>query len=230
MTAPLRRQRGARRAREGPGREATRTALGDSSIAASLGTVFNFLVLNLAVVVSSVLVVTLPLAVGAAVATFEAWHAKGEGRFLRVYGSVLLSRASARSAVVVGVPLVACAVGLEEVHYFLGRPALGDQVCLGLGSACLLVALTALPYAMVLSGRLRTLGAADVWTLSVRCGIRNLLRTGPLFLAEIAAAALLAHADPSLLLLGLPAIAIFSLYKTALSGLRKLHLEAAPAS
>ena len=63
--------------------------------------------------------------------------------------------------------------------------------------------------------------AAEFWTLCIRLAIRNLLVTGPLFLIEIAGAAVLAWIDPPLLLLGLPLFALQLMRVTANFGLRR---------
>jgi hypothetical protein len=63
--------------------------------------------------------------------------------------------------------------------------------------------------------------AADLWSRSARLAIRNLVVTGPLFLAEIALVTAATVIDPGLLLLGLPLLLLQLMRLTAQFGLRR---------
>lgn len=206
----------------------TRLSIGETSIAAALGTVFNVWLLNLAFVVTSIPIITLPITMSAAVKVIEGWRRGGEDRVMSAYWTALTSRSSMRAALVLGVPLAAMFIGLEEVHFFAGRGTVLDQVCLGLGLACLLVVGTGFGYALVLSALAPGYPATDVWVLSVRWAIRNFARTALPFLVEIGAAFFLAGADPALCLAGLPILLLMALRRTAIYGLRRLDVDLAP--
>lgn len=211
----------------GTSREA-RQLLGEASIASSLGTVFNLLVLNLAFLVTSLPIVTLPITMSAAVSVIDGWRRQGEDRLLKAYWAALTSRSSRRATPTVGLPLVAVLVALQEVRFFVGRATLMDQVCLGLGVGCLLVVGTGFGYILILSARRPGLPPTDVWVLSIRWAMRNIARTGWLFLVEIGVSVVLASADPSLCFLGLPILLLFALYNTGVFGLQRLGVELDP--
>jgi hypothetical protein len=214
--------------RTGPQRNqpaATLARLVRGRVMAALGSVFNFLALNLGVLIVSLPVVTVPLAFVAVTVALDRWRTDGEDRVVREFFAALRSLAPLPTTVLAGAPLVVAGIGAEEVHYFAhgGEPI--DWVCLGFGSAALFLALTALGYVLLLAARHPTVPAAEIWSLSVRLAIRNLLATGPLFVLEIVGAALLTLVDPALLIIGLP-LALLSLMRlTAGFGLRRAGLN-----
>ena len=113
------------------------------------------------------------------------------------------------------------ALGVEEVHYFvLDRQGIA-RLCFGFGLAALLVTLGSLGYVFLLAARHPSMPATELWSLCVRLGVRNLFVTGPLFLVEIVVATLLTLVDPPLLLLGVPAVFLYSMRLTAQFGLRR---------
>jgi len=122
---------------------------------------------------------------------------------------------------VAGVPLAAVAVGVVELRHFARGASLPDRAFLGFVAAALLITLTALGYGLLLAARDPAMPAADLWSLSARLAIRNLLVTGPLFLAEIALVTVPAVIDPALLLLGLPVLLLQLMRLTAQFGLRR---------
>ncbi|MGH3167676.1 MAG: hypothetical protein ACRDN0_17530 [Trebonia sp.] len=194
-----------------------------SQIMTALGTLFNALALNLVLVVVSLPVVTLPAAVSAATTALERWRGEGEDRVVREFVIALRTQPWRRTTLLTGVPLAAVAVGVAEVLYFSHYPysvALAGWVAMGLGAGALLLTLMSLGYVFLLSARGCDLAAAEFWSLCVRLGVRNLFRTGPLFLAEIAAATALIVIDPALVLLGVPLALLQLMRLTARSGLR----------
>jgi hypothetical protein len=190
-------------------------------IMAALATLFNVLALNLALLVASLPIVTLPAAVNAATVALDRWRGEGEDSVIREFTSALRSRPFRRSTAVAGVPLAAVAVGVAEAHHFARGAGLPDRVGLGFVAVALLITLTALGYVFLLAARDPAAPAADLWSLSARLAIRNLFVTGPLFLAEIAVVTVPAVIDPALLLLGLPLLLLQLMRLTAQFGLRR---------
>ena len=217
------------------------TGILGTRLMAALGALFNFLALNLALLVFSLPLVTLPAAVSAATHALERWRRGGEDQVMREF--LLGFQAGwARQTVLVGVPLAAAVLGVIEVRHFAVGAGAANRLALGFGTVALLVTASALGYVFLLAGRERSelegledpggvegsaLGtAAEFWTGCVRLGISNLLVTGPLFLIEIGGAAVLAWIDPPLLLLGLPLLALQLMRVTANFGLRRARLTA----
>jgi hypothetical protein len=190
-------------------------------IMAALATGFNVLALNLALLIAALPIVTLPAAVSAATVALDRWRGEGEDSVIREFITALRSRPFRRTTVAAGVPLAAVAVGVAEVHHFARGASLPDRVGLGFVAVALLITLTALGYVFLLGARDPAAPAADLWSLSARLAIRNLLVTGPLFLAEIAAITIPAVIDPALLLLGLPLVLLQLMRLTAQFGLRR---------
>jgi hypothetical protein len=188
---------------------------------AALATGFNVLALNLALLIASLPIVTLPAAVTAATVALDRWRGEGEDSVVREFISALRSRPFPRTTAVAGVPLAAVAVGVAEFHHFARGASLPDRAGLGFVAAALLITATALGYVFLLSARDPATPAADLWTLSARLAIRNLLITGPLFLAEIGLATAASVIDPALLLLGLPLLLLQLMRLTAQFGLRR---------
>jgi hypothetical protein len=202
---------------------------------AALAALFNFLALNLALLVFSLPVITLPAAVSAATHALDRWRSDGEDQVVREF--LIGFRAQwARQTVLVGVPLAAAALGVIEVRHFAGGEDADGRIALGFGTVALLVTVSALGYVFLLAARgveglegsVGSAGsaAAEFWTVCVRLAVRNLFVTGPLFLAVVAGAAVLAWIDPPLLLLGLPVLALQLMRITANFGLRRVSRSA----
>jgi hypothetical protein len=189
---------------------------------AALGSAFNFLVLNLVLLIASLPIITLPMAVSAASVALDRWRCEGEDRVVREFFTALRSRPPLRTTVLVGIPLAATVVGVAEVHYFL-RGGLVSRVGFGLGLAALLITLTALGYVFLLTARCPSVPATELWSLCARLAVRNILVTGPLFLIEIAGATALTLIDLPLLLLGVPIGLLYLMELTARFGLRRVE-------
>jgi hypothetical protein len=201
------------------------TGILGTRVMAALATLFNVLALNLALLIASLPIVTLPAAVNAATVALDRWRDDGEDSVVREFIAALRSRPFPRTTAVLGVPLAAVAVGIAEVHHFARGASLTDRAGLGFVAAALLITATALGYVFLLSARDPGTPAADLWTLSARLAIRNLFVTGPLFLAEIALVAVPAVVDPALLLLGLPLLLLQLMRLTAQFGLRRAERQ-----
>ena len=80
-------------------------------VMAALASLFNFLALNLVLLIASLPVITLPLAVNAASVALDRWRADGEDRVVREFWVALRSRPPLRTTVALGVPFAAIGAG-----------------------------------------------------------------------------------------------------------------------
>jgi len=199
------------------------------SVVAALRTIFNFLALNFVLVVACAALVTLPLALEAATVALERWRVEGEDRVVREFLAAFRARASLRTAARAGVPLLAALVALQEVHFFAGGGSLMDWVCLGSGVSALVVALSSVGYTLLLSAQRPLTPTLDMWSSAVGLAVRNVVMTGPLFVLEAAAAALLGFLDPALVLIGLPLGFVQLVRLTARLGTRRAAGAPSPA-
>ena len=191
-------------------------------IAAALGTMFNVLALNLILLIAALPVVTIPAALGAASVALDRWRGKGEDRVVSEFVGALRSGRAARDTVVLGAPLAAIILGLAEAHHFARGAGVADRAGLGFVLGALFITLSGFAYVLHFSASEPGLQPADLWSMSARLAVRNLLVTGPLSVAEIAAAAAAAVIDPGLLLLGLPLLLLHMMKLTARLGLRRV--------
>ena len=198
--------------------------LGDAvrhKVVALLRACFNCLALNLALVIASVFVITLPVALNAAAVALDHWRVEGEDRVVREFVHALRQGCWGRATLAIGGPLAMIAIAAEEVHFFARGGAPVNWVCLGFGAAALLIGLSTTGYVVVMCSRQPSLAVADLWVLCLRLALQNVLIIGPLFALEIGAAALLGLLDPALALIGLP-LAFLSLVRlTADLGARR---------
>lgn len=195
-------------------------------VVGALRACFNFLALNLVLLIACLPVVTIPMALQAATVALERWRVSGEDRVVREFLAALRSRPPLRTTVAVGAPLAVAAIAAEEVHFFTRGGSLGDWVSLGFGVAALLVALTSIGYVLVLGARQPLMAPSHLWNLSVSLAVRNLPTTGPLFVAEFAAAAALLLLNPALALIGVPILLLQCLRLTARLGVRRVEKSA----
>jgi hypothetical protein len=173
-------------------------------IMAALRAVFDFLALNLALVTASLLIVSLPLALEAAWVALQRWRKEGEDRVIREFLVALRRRAHLRSLGRSGLPLLAVLVAVEEVHFFAKGGSGLAWICLGSGSAALVIATSGFAYVLLLGAQDPSLRATQAWSIATKLALQNIFVTGPLFLLEGAVAFLLGLLDPALLLIGLP--------------------------
>jgi hypothetical protein len=199
-------------------------------VTAMLVLIFNLLALNAAFLIVSLPLVTLPIAINAVWTALDRWRADGEDRVVREFFSAVRSSPAARVTLLSGVPLVMTAVALEEVHYFARGGDVVARACFGLGLASLVVALTGIGHVFAFVARHPSAPPGQMWSLCARLAVRNLLFTGPLFLVEVAIAAVMALADPALLVIGLPTVLLYLMRLTANWGLRRAVLPKKSAS
>ena len=217
--------------REAARREAARRGtvpvfgpLARARVVAALAAIFNLLALNLALVVVSLPVVTLPVALDAATRALGRWRSEGEDRVVREFFAALRSGRAWQTTIRVGVPLAAIGIGAEEVHYFAHGGGPLEWICLGFGVSGLALVLSSLGYVLVLGTRNPDNPASQLWALGITLAVRNLFTTGPLFVLEMVAATLAVLLDAPLLLLGIPVALLYSVRLTALLGLRRAGL------
>jgi hypothetical protein len=191
----------------------------------ALGSVFNFLALNIVVLILSLPLLSMPLALVAATTALDRWRTDGEDRVVREFFAVARSRPPLQTMAVAGAPLVVACTGAEEAHYFAHGGGPVDWVCLGFGFTAAFLAVTALGYVLLLTARHPTVPASELWSVSTRLAIRNVFATGPLFVVEIVGATLLALLDPPLLLIGLPLALLALMRVTAGFGLRMARFD-----
>jgi hypothetical protein len=189
-----------------------------------LTTLCNVLLLNLALIVASLPLITAPTAVSAASATLDRWRRQGEDQVVRQFLIEFRSRWSMRTTLSIGVPMAAAVLGLAEIRHFAQETTLSGRAGLTLGGGALLVTLAALGYLFQLTTDRPGLSPVDLWSLSARLAVRNLLVAGPLSAAPIAGVAILAGRDPAVLLLGLPIFLLHALKLIALRGLRRAEV------
>jgi hypothetical protein len=176
---------------------------GRGKIITALRIFFNFLALNIALLAVSLPIVTVPIALNAATIALDRWR-DGEDRVVREFLHALRSCSLLRTTLAIGTPLAVIVIAAEEVHHFARGGPFVNWACLGMGAAALLVSLTSLGYVIVVWAARPFVPTPDLWSFCARLALQNFFVTGPLFVVEIAGAALVALLDPALLIIGLP--------------------------
>jgi hypothetical protein len=200
------------------------SGMSGSRIVAWLTVLFNVLALNLAMVVAALPLLTAPAAVSAASAALDRWRLDGEDRVVRQFVIGFRARWSARTALGAGIPMAAAVVGVAEIRHFAREAGPAGLAGLALGGCALLVTLAGLGYVFQLAADDRGLSPVDMWSVSARLAVRNLLAAGPLSAVPVAGVTVLAARDPAVLLLGLPVFLLYALKLVARPGLRRAGL------
>jgi hypothetical protein len=190
-------------------------------IMAGLSALFNVVALNLAMTVTSLPLITAPVAVSSASAALDRWRRDGEDRVIRQFIIEFRDRWSLRSTLTAGVPMAAAALGLAEIRHFAPQASVTGRAGLCLGAGALLITLAALGYVFQLTADRPGLAPVDLWSASARLAVRNLPVAGPLSAIPIVGVAILAARDPGVLLLGLPVFLLHTLKLIAGPGLRR---------
>jgi hypothetical protein len=190
-------------------------------IMAGLTALFNAAALNLAMIAASLPLITAPVAVSAASAALDQWRRDGEDRVIRQFIIGFRDRWSVQTTLGTGVPMAAAVLGLAEILHFAREATLAGRAGLALGGGALLITLAALGYVFQLTADEPGMPPVDLWSVSARLAVRNLLAAGPLSAAPIAGVAILAARDPAVLLLGLPLFLLHALKLIARPGLRR---------
>jgi hypothetical protein len=190
-----------------------------------LTTLCNVLVLNLVLIAASLPLLTAPAAVSAASATLDRRRREGEDQVVREFLSQFRCRWSLRTALGAGIPMAAVLAGLAEIRHFAREATVAGHVGLALGAGALLITLAALGHLFQLMADEPGLPPVELWSMSARLAVRNLLVAGPLSAIPIAGTAILAGQDLIVLLLGLPVFLLSALKLTAGPGLRRAGLR-----
>jgi hypothetical protein len=188
---------------------------------AVLTALFNVLALNLAMILASLPLITMPVAATAAFAALDRWRRDGDDRVVRQFLIEFRARWSARTTLGAGIPMAAAVLGLAEIRHFALEATLAGKAALGLCAGALFVPLAALGYVFQLIVDEPGLSPVDLWSRSARLAVGNLLVAGVLSAAPIAGVAILAARDPAVLLLGLPVYLLYTLGQIARRGLRR---------
>jgi hypothetical protein len=183
--------------------------------------IFNAMALNGVLVIACLPIITAPASLQAAMNALERWRRDGEERPVREFISTLRTVRFWRTTLAVGVPFVAAALAVEEIHFFSRAATAGNAVGLGLGFAGLLLALASAGYVLVLGARQPDLPPTDLWFLAVALVARNLLVASPLLAAEFVAASLLLLRDPSLVVIAIPVGLLALVRYTAVRGIER---------
>jgi len=190
-----------------------------STATSTLGSLFNFLLLNLLLLLSAVPIITLPLGIVATIRTIDALRGGGNDRIISLFIANIRPPSALHSTAAAGAPLLATGLALLEVDYFATSETIVGHICLGLGIAALVITVCGLGYVFLFTARAPELSSVEIWSRSARLSLRNLLLTGPLFFVEIGSIAFLSFIDPALCLIGLPLLLLYLLRRTALFGL-----------
>lgn len=190
-------------------------------IMAGLTTLFNAVALNLAMTVTSLPLITAPVAVSSASAALDRWRRDGEDRVIRQFIIEFRDRWSLRATLAAGVPMAAAVLGLAEVRHFAPQASVAGRAGLCLAAGALLITLAALGYVFQLTANQPGLSPVGLWSASARLAVANLLVAGPLSAIPIGGVAILAARDPGVLLLGLPLFLLHALKLIARPGLRR---------
>ena len=169
-----------------------------------LTTVFNCFALNAALVIACLPVVTIPVALRAAVVTLDRWRADGEDRVVREFILTLRASRVRSMTAAIGVPIMGALLGLGEIRFFLSAHTAARWPCVALSADGLMLSLASVGYALVLDARRSDLAPSTIWWASVSLTVRNLIGASPLLVTEIAVFALILLRDASLVVVCVP--------------------------
>ena len=190
-------------------------------VMAVLTAIFNAMALNGVLVIACLPIITAPAALQSAMVAIDGWRSGGDDRVVRQFIFAMRSGRFWRTTLTVGVPLLAAALAVEEVHFFSRAATAGNAVGLGLGFAGLLLALASTGYVLVLGARQPDLPPTDLWFLAVALVARNLLVASPLLAGEFVGASLLLLRDPSLVVIAVPVGLLALVGSTASRGIER---------
>jgi hypothetical protein len=181
-------------------------------------------------IVAALPVITAPVAVSAASAALDRWRLDGEDRVIRQFVIEFRGLWSVRTTLGTGVPMAAAVLGLTEIRHFAPQASAGGRAGLCLAAMALFITLAALGYVLQLTVDKPGSAPLELWSLSARLAVRNLLVAGPLSAIPVGGVVILAGRDPAVLLLGLPVFLLHALKLTATTGLRRAGPDTTSAS
>ncbi len=192
-------------------------------VMAALNTLFNLFAFNAVLVVTALPVVTIPVALQAAMVALRRWRADGEDRMVREFLRAFRAQPKRRSTVVVGVPLVAAGLAFVEIRFCAHAGGPAAAICAGLGVAGLVLTLSGLGYLLMLGVRQPGLTPTDAWYGAMVLVLTNLFGASAVLVGEFLLIALLELLDPALTVLGLPLALLALVRMSAERGIR--HTE-----
>ena len=169
-----------------------------------LTTIFNCFALNAALVLACLPVVTIPVALRAAVVTLDRWRADGEDRVVVEFMLTLRASRLRSTTASVGIPIVAALLALGEIRFFASAHTAAKWPGVALSADGLLLSLASAGYAVVLAARCSGLPPTTIWWASASLTVRNLIGASPLLVAEIAVVAVVLLRDPALVVVCVP--------------------------
>jgi hypothetical protein len=194
------------------------------SVSAALAAVFNVLVLNVILVITSLAVVTIPLAVSAAFEAVYRWRTLDDDQVLRNFALALRRRPVAKSLVTGPAVLVAILGGAESVYFtrYSGFIAL----------ACVLIGITTSAIAVSVAAYLclflatADAGRRELWRAAFIATGRTVTTTTPVFALATACAVVAGLAAPALAVVAVPVLALWAWQRIAVWGAHRLDLFA----
>ncbi|HSZ39593.1 MAG TPA: hypothetical protein VK817_06525 [Trebonia sp.] len=194
------------------------------SVSAVLAAVFNVLALNVVLVVTSLAVVSIPLAVSAAFEAVYRWRTLDDDQVLRNFALALRRRPVVRSLVTGPAVLVAILGGAESV-YFTHYSGFIALVCVLIGITTSAIAVSVAAY-LCLFLATTDAGGRELWRAACVAAGRTVALTTPVFALATACAVVAGLAAPALAVVAVPVLLLWSWQRTAAWGARRLGLFA----
>jgi hypothetical protein len=192
------------------------------SVSAALAAVFNVLALNVALVVASLAVVTIPLAVGAAFEAVYRWRTLDDDQVLRNFG-LALRRRPVKKSLVIGPALLVAILGGAESAYFTHYSGFIALVCVLIGITTAAVAVSVTAYLCLFLATSDASGQ-ELWRAACVAAGRTVALTTPVLALATAAAVVTGLAVPALAVVAVPVLLLWSWQRTAAWGARRLGL------
>lgn len=192
------------------------------SVSAALAAVFNVLVLNVALVVASLAVITVPLAISAAFEAVCRWRALDDDQVLRNFTLALRRRPVMKSLVLAPAVLVTVLGGAESA-YFTGYSGFIALVCVLIGITTAAMAVSVAAY-LCLFLVTSDAGYRALWRAALVATGRTVALTTPVFALTTGGAVMAALAAPALAVVAAPVLLLWSWQRAATWGARRLGL------
>jgi hypothetical protein len=192
------------------------------SVSAALAAVFNVLALNVLLVVTSLAVVTVPLAVSAAFEAVYRWRTLGDDLVLRNFARSLRYRPVVKSLTVGPAVFVASLGGAESV-YFMRYSGFIALVCVFIGITTSAISVSVVAY-LCLFLTTSEAGCRELWRAAFIATGRTAVRTTPVFALATGCAVLAGLASPALAVVAVPVLLLWTWQQVARWGAQHLGL------
>ncbi|MGH3165186.1 MAG: hypothetical protein ACRDN0_04740 [Trebonia sp.] len=192
------------------------------SVSAALAAVFNVLVLNVALVVASLAVITVPLAISAAFEAVYRWRALDDDQVLRNFTLALRRRPATRSLVLAPAVLVAILGGAESA-YFTRYSGFIALACVLIGITTTAISVSVVAY-LCLFLATSDAGYRALWRASFIATGRTVALTTPVFALTTCGAVVAGLAAPALAVVAVPVLLLWSWQRAATWGAQHLGL------